>query len=147
MIILLMFTAIIFRSCANAGDIMVPGDLSPDYAGTIFAFANSVGNTAGFFAPSLVGVFVHSARDREQWTPFWLTTAAIMGCSGLIFLVFGEVRRQDFDKTPKSRPTTRCSISINMAANNTNGDMATMKQTDDDNQQKKNKLITKVIFK
>lgn len=67
-----------------------------EYAGTIFAFANSIGNTAGFFVPLLAGVFVENAYDRVHWTPFWLATAAIMGCSGLIFLIFGQTRRQDF---------------------------------------------------
>lgn len=75
-----------------------------EFAGTIFAFANSIGNTAGFFVPLLAGAFVRDAYDREQWTPFWLTTAAIMGSSGLIFLVFGETRRQDYaDEDAKER--------------------------------------------
>lgn len=39
---------------------------------------------------------MHDAYEREQWTPFWLTTAAIMASSGLIFLFLGETRRQDF---------------------------------------------------
>jgi len=46
--------------------------------------------------PLLAGAIVRDAHQREQWTPFWLTTAAIMGSSGLIFLFFGETRRQDF---------------------------------------------------
>lgn len=67
-----------------------------EYAGTIFAFANSVGNTAGFFVPLLAGFIVKNGHDRDQWTPFWITTGCIMGCSGMIFLIFGETRRQDF---------------------------------------------------
>lgn len=62
----------------------------------MFAFANSVGNTAGVFVPELAGLIVKNPYDREQWTPFWLTTAAIMGSSGLIFLIFGVTRRQEF---------------------------------------------------
>lgn len=55
--------------------------------------------------PLLAGVFVENAYEREQWTPFWLTTAAIMCTSGLIFLVFGETRRQDFARdTPPGGP-------------------------------------------
>jgi MFS family permease len=96
LIIMFMFSAIVFKACANAGDIMVSGDLSPEFAGTIFALANSIGNTAGFFVPILAGVIVQEQYVREQWTPFWLTSAAIMGCSGLIFLVFGETRRQNY---------------------------------------------------
>lgn len=46
--------------------------------------------------PNLAGYFVVDAYDREQWTPFWLTTAAIMCSSGLIFILLGETRRQDF---------------------------------------------------
>lgn len=98
LIILLMFSAVVCKTCANAGDIMVAGDLSPEYAGTIFAFANTIGNTAGFLVPLLAGVIVENPYEREQWTPFWFTTATIMGCSGLIFLIFGETRRQDFEK-------------------------------------------------
>lgn len=99
LIIGLMFLAILFKACANAGDIMVSGDLSPEYAGTIYACANSIGNTAGFGVPLLAGVVVgENSYDREHWTPFWLITAAIMCSSGLIFLVFGETRRQDFTK-------------------------------------------------
>lgn len=96
LIIMFMFAAIIFKSCANAGDIMVSGDLSPEYAGTLFAFANSIGNTAGFFVPLLAGALVSNPYDREHWTPFWLCTATIMGLSGTVFLIFGVTRRQEF---------------------------------------------------
>uniref|UniRef100_A0A6G1S5W4 Sialin n=1 Tax=Aceria tosichella TaxID=561515 RepID=A0A6G1S5W4_9ACAR len=96
LIIMFMFSAIVFKACANAGDIMVPGDLSPEFAGTIFALANSIGNTAGFFVPILAGVIVDEQYRRESWTPFWLTTASIMGCSGVIFLIFGVTRRQNY---------------------------------------------------
>lgn len=95
LIIMFMFAAIVFKACANAGDIMVPGDLSPEYAGTIFAFCNTIGNTAGFLVPILAAAFITDAYERAQWTPFWMTTAAIMGCSGLIFLICGETSRQD----------------------------------------------------
>lgn len=107
LIILLMFASIVFKACANGGDIMVPGDLSPEFAGTIFAFANSVGNTAGFIVPLCAGFFVKdSAHNRDSWVPFWLTTALIMAVSGLIFLVFGETRRQDFSKEPNDNNNT-----------------------------------------
>lgn len=78
-----------------------------EYAGTIFAFANSIGNTAGFFVPLLAGVFVENAWQREQWTPFWLITASIMCFSGLIFLAFGDSRQQDFARdTPSLKQQT-----------------------------------------
>lgn len=54
--------------------------------------------------PLLAGAFLTDANQREQWTPFWLTTAAIMGCSGVIFLVFGETRRQDFSLDAPDAP-------------------------------------------
>lgn len=102
LIIMFMFSAIVFKSCANAGDIMVPGDLSPEFAGTIFAFANSIGNTAGVIVPLLAGLIVRDTYKREHWTPFWLTSASIMGCSGLIFLIFGKTNRQNFSKDQDS---------------------------------------------
>lgn len=46
--------------------------------------------------PILAGAFVQDPYQREQWTPFWLTSAAIMGSSGLIFLIFGDTSRQHF---------------------------------------------------
>lgn len=101
MIILLMFAAVVFKACANAGDIMVAGDLSPEFAGTIFAFANSVGNTAGFFAPTLAGLLIKNNKKRDEWTPFWFCTSAIMCFSGLVFLIFGDTKPQDYFKTSK----------------------------------------------
>lgn len=55
--------------------------------------------------PLLAGAFVTDAYQREQWTPFWLTSAAIMATSGLVFLVFGDTSRQDFvaDKKMKKK--------------------------------------------
>lgn len=72
-----------------------------EYAGTIYAFANSVGNTAGFFVPLLAGAIVNDAYERVQWTPFWLTSATILACSGLIFLVLGDTSRHDFSRKQK----------------------------------------------
>lgn len=57
-----------------------------------------MGNTAGVFVPYLAAAFITDPYERAQWTPFWMTTAAIMGCSGLIFLICGETSRQDLTK-------------------------------------------------
>lgn len=46
--------------------------------------------------PLLAAAFVENAYERDQWTPFWLTTASIMGTSGLVFLFFGVTRRQEY---------------------------------------------------
>ncbi|KAG9510365.1 putative inorganic phosphate cotransporter [Fragariocoptes setiger] len=100
-IVVLMITAVVFRAFSNAGDVLVPSDLSTNYSGTIFAFANTVGNTAGILAPALVGILVKDPHVREQWTPFWLITAAIMAFSGIVFLLFGVVSRQDLDREIK----------------------------------------------
>lgn len=51
--------------------------------------------------PLLAGAFVEDAYQRDQWTPFWLTSAAIMGSSGLIFLIFGDTSRQHFAEEDK----------------------------------------------
>lgn len=96
LIITLMFSAIVLRSSSNAGDIMIPGDLSPEFAGTIFAFANSIGNTAGVLVPFLAGLIVRDFDRRDDWMPFWLTSATIMGSSGLIFLLLGQTNRRDY---------------------------------------------------
>lgn len=60
--------------------------------------------------PILAGAFVRDAYERVQWTPFWLTTAAIMGTSGLIFVIFGETSRQNFAADAQPHPESATNL-------------------------------------
>lgn len=80
--------------------------------------------------PHLAGFIVHNAYEREQWTPFWMTTATIMGCSGMIFLVFGETDRQDFsvDALDEDVEGGGCPLGVITRARADNGDQLAKNQ-------------------
>ncbi|PFX21595.1 Vesicular glutamate transporter 2.1 [Stylophora pistillata] len=78
-------------------------DIAPRYSSIIMGVCNTVGTTAGFVSPTIVG-FITQDKTAEEWQRvFWLTFVILLGGTFLFCLLMsGE--RQDWDQTV-NKPT------------------------------------------
>ncbi|XP_046544379.1 sialin-like [Haliotis rubra] len=65
-------------------------DIAPRFAGILMGISNSFGTTTGFIGPVVVGVLTKDNPSMGQWRVFFLITAAIYACGGIVFLLFSE---------------------------------------------------------
>uniref|UniRef100_A0A2A4J4W4 Major facilitator superfamily (MFS) profile domain-containing protein n=1 Tax=Heliothis virescens TaxID=7102 RepID=A0A2A4J4W4_HELVI len=64
-------------------------DLAPNYAGTLYGIANSVGSIAGFVSPMITGYFTDKGHTFENWGPIFNCGAAAYIGAAVFFIVFG----------------------------------------------------------
>ncbi|CAN7998644.1 unnamed protein product [Ixodes hexagonus] len=55
---------------------------------------NAISNTAGIFAPMLVGYLTENNESLERWNIVFYTAAAINLFGGVVFLIFGTAKVQ-----------------------------------------------------
>ncbi|KAL9982328.1 hypothetical protein ACROYT_G004357 [Oculina patagonica] len=79
-------------------------DIAPRYSSIIMGVCNTVGTTAGFVSPTIVG-FITQEETAEEWqTVFWLTFAILVGGT-VIFCALLSGERQEWDKTETNSAT------------------------------------------
>ncbi|KAI1304270.1 putative inorganic phosphate cotransporter [Halotydeus destructor] len=98
-VVALLMTAMLFYGMGSGGDIPLPSELTKNYPATLFALINTIGSSAGFIAPYVVGVVLDSKSHDIQlaWNLVFFTSAAICGVSGAAFAIFGSAERQSWD--------------------------------------------------
>ncbi|XP_029848750.2 sialin [Ixodes scapularis] len=75
-------------------DGVLPIDLAPEFAGSVMGLVNTVSNTAGIFAPMLVGYLTENNESLEQWNTIFYVSAGINLFGGVVFLIFGTAKVQ-----------------------------------------------------
>lgn len=98
-----LLTIMFGRSLVGGGQCLMPPELSKEYPGTVFAYANSLANLAGFFGPNIMTAMVDNPEDHGSWTSIWLLSAMIFLTGGLLFCLFAENDPQNYSKRPKTR--------------------------------------------
>jgi MFS family permease len=93
-----LYIQIVFFSLVNGGEVQLPSELSVDFSGTIYAIGNCVGSSTGFIVPYVYSQIVTEPYSRAQWEVYFYTAAVITALGGLIFLIFGQNKMQDFSK-------------------------------------------------
>ncbi|CAG2116628.1 unnamed protein product, partial [Medioppia subpectinata] len=86
----------------GGGDVPVDADMTLQYVGTVFAIANSIAFTCGIITPLVIGVIVGDGTEhvRRQWAYVFYMSAALNVFGGLVFVVFGSAKQQEWDKQP-----------------------------------------------
>lgn len=84
------------------GDNVLPIDLAPDFAGAVMGLANCVSNTAGIFAPLVVGYLTEGDESIARWNIVFFIAAGVCFFGALTFLVFGTAEVQPWAHIPST---------------------------------------------
>lgn len=89
----------------TGGEWTTISDYAPNFAGTIFGFANILAFAMAVLAPYLVGVLLDSSQtsSRSQWNIIFYITFAVYTFGGITYLFFGTDQQQDWDKVGQSK--------------------------------------------
>lgn len=91
------------NTCAGVlygGDAVLPIDLAPDFAGAVMGLTNCISNTAGIFAPLVVGYLTENNETIERWNAVFYISAAMCTLGALAFLTFGTAEVQPWAHAP-----------------------------------------------
>lgn len=91
------------NTCAGVlygGDAVLPIDLAPDFAGAVMGLTNCVSNTAGIFAPLVVGYLTENNETIARWNAVFYIAAAVCAFGAVAFLVFGTAEVQSWAHPP-----------------------------------------------
>jgi ACS family sodium-dependent inorganic phosphate cotransporter-like MFS transporter 5 len=87
---------------SQAGDVIVPAEISYNFSATIYAIINMLANIPGFVAPIVIGSMLEGADDgtdiKHRWDRVFFMTAGIVAFGATMFMIFGSAERQEFDK-------------------------------------------------
>lgn len=74
-------------------------DLSPNFAGTLFGYCNTIGGIAGFIMPSLAGHFLYEQTENtlDGWSKSFITVAVVYWITGAIWILLGSASIQEFN--------------------------------------------------
>lgn len=98
-----LYVQIVFFSLVNGGEVQLPSELSPDFSGTIYAIGNCMGSSTGFIVPFVFSRIVEDPYSRTQWNLYFYLAAFVCSLGGLIFVVFGQNKMQDFSSDQPHR--------------------------------------------
>lgn len=95
----ILYAQIVLYSFTNGGEVQLAPEITPDFAGTIYAIGNCFGSATGFIVPRVYSMMVYDNQDRQLWYNFFYLAAFINALGGAIFLLFGRNDREDFAKS------------------------------------------------
>lgn len=98
MFLVLICVSMVFYGMQAGGEIPIPVDMSAKYSATLFGLANMCGMTTGFIGPFVVGAVIDSDPEhaRRQWSIIFYFSGAFNMLGGLIFLLLGSAKPQEF---------------------------------------------------
>ena len=104
MFLILICLSMIFFGMQAGGEIPIPSDMSSKYSATIFGLANMCGMTTGFIGPIVIGAVIDSSPEhaRRQWAYIFYFTGLFNILGGIIFLLFGSAKPQEFGKKDRA---------------------------------------------
>ncbi|XP_014285185.1 putative inorganic phosphate cotransporter [Halyomorpha halys] len=73
-------------------------DLSPNFAGILFSFTNSIANFASIFGPLISTYLVKDISDLYAWRIVFLLAAAILALGNTCFLFWGTTKTQEWNE-------------------------------------------------
>ena len=91
----LLCLGMFFNGALSSGHFATPGDLAPNYAGTVFGISNTIsGGGIGYVVPVFIGYFTNKNMTFEAWTIVFATASTIYLVTNLFyfFLISGEVQ-------------------------------------------------------
>ncbi|XP_028154364.2 sialin-like isoform X2 [Diabrotica virgifera virgifera] len=102
-IIILLTLSLGFNGACVQNTLINPQDLAPNFSGTIYAINSFFAGMTGFIVPTLNGEFTKNENGITQWSYTFIIGGAVYCASGAIWIVFGSVEEQAFNR--KGQPT------------------------------------------
>ncbi|KYM76069.1 Putative inorganic phosphate cotransporter, partial [Atta colombica] len=78
-------------------------DLSPNFAGPLMGFTNTIASACGILAPLIAGVIIKDSTNILQWRSVFFLSAAIYTVGNLIFILFGTSEVQKWNDPIESK--------------------------------------------
>ncbi|KAL6258331.1 hypothetical protein P5V15_010417 [Pogonomyrmex californicus] len=78
-------------------------DLSPNFAGQLMGFTNTIASACGILAPLIAGVIITDSTNILHWRRVFFLSAGIYTVGNLIFILFGTSQVQKWNDQVKSR--------------------------------------------
>lgn len=85
-----MVMAMTASALGNAGSPVVPQDMSPKFAGTLFGIMNSAGAFSGIVGTLITG---HMLKVTHNWEYVFIMNAVLLICGSLVFLLFVTAKK------------------------------------------------------
>nr|XP_024214644.1 sodium-dependent phosphate transport protein 4-like [Halyomorpha halys] len=73
-------------------------DLSPNFAGILYSFTNSVANVAAILGPFISTYLIKGTSDLHEWRLVFLLTAAILVFGNTCFVLWGTTEIQEWNE-------------------------------------------------
>ncbi|CAH1402186.1 unnamed protein product [Nezara viridula] len=74
-------------------------DLSPNFAGILYSFTNSVANFASIFGPLISTYLIKDISDVNEWRTVFLLAATILILGNTCFLFWGTTKTQPWNES------------------------------------------------
>ncbi|KAF7493862.1 Sialin [Sarcoptes scabiei] len=99
-IIALLISAMMLYGFFSAGEWTIIAEYAPNFAGTVFGFANILAFSMGIIAPYIVGVLLDSQidNDHQQWNIIFYIAVIIYVIGGSTFVLCATDKQQDWDR-------------------------------------------------
>ncbi|CAH2010250.1 unnamed protein product [Acanthoscelides obtectus] len=97
-VVALLITSMGVNGAAVLTNLQNPQDLAPNFAGSIFGIISFIGGTTGFIVPAITGAFINHGNTIANWTWAWVIGGCMYISSGLIFILFGSTKQQEWNK-------------------------------------------------
>ncbi|XP_053674816.1 putative inorganic phosphate cotransporter, partial [Anopheles nili] len=94
-----------FNGASTITNLVNAQDLAPNFAATLYGMMNFLATTAGFLAPMIVAVFTKEKSTMDEWKYVFLLTAGFYIISGIIFILFGSGKTQEWNEIKEQPPT------------------------------------------
>ena len=90
----LTMASLLIETSFNAGFFITHSDMAGPYTTIVFGLTNTMANLTGVIGPLIMAFLVSDAGTEEEWQNVFYVAAAILGFSGVIYLIFGTSNRQ-----------------------------------------------------
>ncbi|XP_021001596.2 putative inorganic phosphate cotransporter [Parasteatoda tepidariorum] len=97
LIVALLSIGLGIDGCVFSGYNITAVDMTPNFSGTIYGIANTIGSISGVIAPMVVAYFLHGGNTTANWSKIFYTTVAIYFICSAAFLAFGSAELQQWN--------------------------------------------------
>jgi MFS family permease len=96
-VIIIWSIAVTMVTAAYAGAMAAIVDISPNFAGPVLAFAQTIHMSASFLAPLVNGNFIQDPTNLGQWQFCFLVASIVAIVTYLMFQVYGTAEIQEWN--------------------------------------------------
>ena len=96
--VILLVVGMFLYGLVMGGDVIVPAELSSNFATTIYSCINMLANVPGIVAPLVIGIMLEGAVDgtdlKRRWDQVFYLAAGVVSFGTTAFMIFGSSKRQ-----------------------------------------------------